>query len=129
VGSAHVPEAHAFLKAVWDHGPLSDARLNDQAVVSKLLGFSYLPQSPRPLHPSSWLSNTGWLDQQWNMLAVHQPYATAVARGVHFGGMDLERKHALISQQIINDRLPGWRDLLPADAVDAIDALEGLSHA
>jgi len=106
------PQAHAFLRAVWEMGPRPDATLNDQATVASLLGFSYLPDRTRPLNPSRWLAGTGWLDPLWNTLLVHHPHAGVVGRGVHFGGVSVARKRMLMSQQIINDRLPGWETLL-----------------
>lgn len=107
--------AHCFLQAVWERGQPAGARLQDQAAVGELLGWSVLPERTRPLHPSPWLNGTGWLDPSWNTLAVHQPVALPHARGLHYGGMESVRKTVLMEQALIDRRLPGWQACLPPE--------------
>jgi hypothetical protein len=111
------PETRSFLDAVWAGGQQSQATLHDQAAVAQLLGWSVLPQQTKPLHYSSWLAHTGWLDYRWNMQPTTQLEAYTVAWGLHFAGLPLANKHLAISQQLITQRLPGWRTLVPPELV------------
>jgi hypothetical protein len=101
-------EAIMFLDELWKCGPLSDATLNDQASLAHLLGWSYLPFQTKPIAPSHWLAHTGWLDYRWNILLALHSEALLIAKAIHFGGMDNKVKAAMITRQLITDRLPGW---------------------
>jgi hypothetical protein len=96
----NTPEAHDFLQAVWETGPLPGALLNDQATTAHLLGFSYLPYITKPMYPSPYLARTGWLDHRWNMLTIFHPEAAVTSKGIHFGGMPTASKQVLIEQYL-----------------------------
>jgi len=102
-------EAKDFLDLVWKTGPLPDARLNDQATIAHLLGFSYLPDYTRPLNFSPWLAGTSWLPPRWNMLEIFHPEATLIAKGLHYGGSKTDKKLWLIRRQLVQDKLAGWQ--------------------
>lgn len=114
-------EARDFLDQVWQTGPLPGASLNDQATVAHLLGFSYLPSFTKPVRGSDWLPRTGWLDHRWNMLSIFHPEAPLVARGIHFGGLELEQKQVQMAQQLVRDRLPGWQRCVSPEVAAAIE--------
>lgn len=118
------PSARSFLDAVWDTGQLPDARLHDQATVAHLLGWSYLPHLTRPIAPSAYASRCGWLDPRWNVLVCERERSARTSWGLHYGGMATTVKAALMRQRIIDDRLPGWRALLDAEALATIETTE-----
>lgn len=111
-------EARGFLDKLWSVGQLPGATLRDQATVAHLLGFSYLPGYTRPISGSPWADKVSWMDNRWNALRVYGQ----TGWGMHYGGMSVDVKCALMRQQIIDDRLAGWRDLIGPQEVEAIDA-------
>ena len=123
----NVDEAHLFLAQLWDRGPIPGARLNDQATLATLLGFSCLPAYTKPVDPSPYLARTGWLDYRWNLLSPLHPEAPWIGKGIHYGGLDLEAKLERIRAQLVSDRLEGWESLLGAETTEMIKQ-RGFEH-